>query len=123
MAHAIYFEAGNQSYEGKVAVANVIANRVRAHAYPDSICKVVTQDKQFSYLEDESKHKLVINNRIDKVAYLRSLAVGYAVAEGRINDNTGGATHYYAYKIIKPYWANEWNTKVKIHDHIFLTMR
>lgn len=123
MAHAIYFEAGNQSYEGKVAVAHVIANRVRSNRYPNTICAVVTQRKQFSYLEDKNRHKLVIHNRIDKIAYLQSLAVGYGVAEGRIEDNTGGATHYYAYKLVTPHWSDAWESRVKIQDHIFLTMR
>lgn len=123
MAHAIYFEAGNQDYEGKTAVANVIMNRVESSSYPDTICEVVTQRKQFSYLEDVGRHRLVIRNNIDKIAYLESLAVGYGVAEGRLEDNTGGATHYYAYKIVTPHWSNAWSSKKKIGDHIFLTMR
>ena len=36
----IYFEAGNQSYAGKVAVAEVTLNRVATRKYPSTICGI-----------------------------------------------------------------------------------
>ncbi len=47
LARTIYFEAGNQSYEGKLAVGNVEMNRVESEKYPSTICEVVHQYKQF----------------------------------------------------------------------------
>ena len=41
MAEAILFEAGNQPIVGKLAVAEVILNRVRSDKYPNTICDVV----------------------------------------------------------------------------------
>lgn len=43
-----YLEAGNQSYEGKLAVANVILNRVHDSSFPDTIQEVVYQSGQFT---------------------------------------------------------------------------
>lgn len=47
MASIIYCEAGNQPYEGQVAVAAVIMNRVKSGSYPDSIEAVIYQSGQF----------------------------------------------------------------------------
>ena len=43
MAQAIYYESRNESVEGQMAVAEVIANRVKDRRYPDSVCGVVFQ--------------------------------------------------------------------------------
>ena len=47
MASIIYCEAGNQPYEGQVAVGAVIMNRVKSGSYPDSIEAVIYQSGQF----------------------------------------------------------------------------
>lgn len=41
-------EAGNQCYEGKLAVAAVVMNRVRSAAYPDTIGGVIYASGQFT---------------------------------------------------------------------------
>lgn len=48
MASIIFCEAGNQSYEGQVAVGAVVMNRVADSAYPDSIEAVIYQKGQFA---------------------------------------------------------------------------
>lgn len=47
MAAIIFCEAGNQSYEGQVAVGAVVMNRVRSASYPNSIQEVIYQSGQF----------------------------------------------------------------------------
>ncbi len=47
MASIIFCEAGNQSYEGQVAVGAVIMNRVKSGSYPNSIEEVIYQSGQF----------------------------------------------------------------------------
>lgn len=47
MASIIFCEAGNQPYEGQVAVGAVIMNRVRSSSYPNSIEAVIYQSGQF----------------------------------------------------------------------------
>ena len=41
LASAVYYEAGNQDESGERAVAQVVLNRVRHPAFPNSICGVV----------------------------------------------------------------------------------
>ncbi len=44
----IYCEAGNQPYEGQLAVGSVILNRVASSSFPNSISGVIYQSGQFS---------------------------------------------------------------------------
>lgn len=47
LAALIFCEAGNQPYEGQVAVGAVVLNRVRSSVYPNSISAVIYQPGQF----------------------------------------------------------------------------
>ena len=47
LAAIIFCEAGNQPYEGQVAVGAVIMNRVRSGVYPNSVPEVIYQSGQF----------------------------------------------------------------------------
>ena len=48
LAALIYCEAGNQSYEGMVAVGAVVMNRVNSPSFPNSISEVIYQSGQFT---------------------------------------------------------------------------
>lgn len=48
LANLIYCEAGNQPYEGQVAVGAVVINRVKSAVFPDTVVGVIYQNKQFS---------------------------------------------------------------------------
>ncbi len=52
LAQNIYFEASVEHRVGKSAVAHVTLNRVDSPRYPDSVCEVVWQDRQFSWTQD-----------------------------------------------------------------------
>jgi len=43
LAKNVFREAGSESYEGKIAVAQVTMNRVESPQYADDVCKVVYQ--------------------------------------------------------------------------------
>jgi spore germination cell wall hydrolase CwlJ-like protein len=50
LAQLIYLEARGESYKGKLAVANVVMNRVLSRGYPgDTIKSVVSARNQFAY--------------------------------------------------------------------------
>lgn len=48
LAALIFCEAGNQPYEGQVAVGAVVMNRVNSSAYPNTISDVIYQSGQFT---------------------------------------------------------------------------
>ncbi len=48
LAALIFCEAGNQPYEGQVAVGAVVMNRVNSSVYPNTISEVIYQSGQFT---------------------------------------------------------------------------
>lgn len=48
LANIIYCEAGNQPYEGQLAVGAVVVNRVLSSVFPNTVVGVVYQSGQFS---------------------------------------------------------------------------
>lgn len=48
LSHIIYAESGNQSLQGKLAVGNVVMNRVNSPLFPNDIYSVLFQKNQFS---------------------------------------------------------------------------
>ena len=50
LAQAVYFEARSEPFEGQVAVAYVILNRVKDRRYPNDICAVVFQNEKRRHL-------------------------------------------------------------------------
>ena len=50
LATAVYFESMGESLEGQLAVAQVVINRARSGRYPSTLCAVVKQKAQFSFV-------------------------------------------------------------------------
>ena len=50
LATAVYFESMGEPLEGQLAVAQVVINRARSGRYPTSLCGVVKQKAQFSFV-------------------------------------------------------------------------
>ncbi|WP_294195641.1 cell wall hydrolase [uncultured Sphingomonas sp.] len=50
LAGAIYFESRGEPLSGQLAVAEVILNRTRSRRFGGSVCDVVTQKGQFSFV-------------------------------------------------------------------------
>ncbi|MER9743371.1 cell wall hydrolase [Mesorhizobium sp. M0091] len=120
LANGIYFEARGESMRGQAAVAQVILNRVRNPAYPNSICGVVYQNDnwlnrcQFSFACDGRK------KRIESPAHYKTAQdVAMAVTAGKIFiPEVGSSTHYYA-NYVHPGWARTMQKMTKIGLHIF----
>ena len=54
LSRLVHAEAKGEPYDGKVAVAAVVLNRVHDDAFPDTISEVIYQDNQFSPVDDGS---------------------------------------------------------------------
>ena len=50
LARAVYFESKGEPLSGQLSVAEVIINRSRSGRFPSSICGVVRQPSQFSFV-------------------------------------------------------------------------
>ena len=97
----IYYEARGEDIYGQLAVAQVVMNRVESPRYPDDVCGVVTQRKQFSYLNTCSIQCAVQNVR-EQQAWKVSQSVATSFLQGHRISLT--ATHYHT-TWVQPYWS------------------
>lgn len=116
----IFFEARNQSEEGQKAVAWVTFNRMEHSKYPNTICDVVWQPRQFSWTHD-GKADRPSNNVVEQRAWAKAQEVAAeALIEYVTNqtDPTKGSIMYHA-DYVKPYWAVQYAMVDQIDSHIF----
>ena len=116
LADNIYYEAGNQSTQGKLAVAAVTINRVKSPKFPKSVCAVVYQRTkrvcQFSWVCEGKK----------SVRSAQQYSESKKVAEKVL---LSGANHGILGRNVLFYHADyvnpSWNLRrvAKIGDHIF----
>ena len=130
LAQNIYFEAGNQPFSGKLAVANVVLNRVENPQFPDTICEVVKQTKKYkkSWLTGElipvrglCQFSWFCDGRPDVPQDSATLIEAARVANLAIDSNldiTMGALFYHA-DYSNPYWSDHLERLVQIETHIF----
>jgi len=117
----IYYEAGSEPFEGKVAVAQVTLNRAESGKFPSDVCKVVYQKNvfmekvvcQFSwYCENAGKMKPVHGpNYNESVAAAKKVLL-----EDFRLDGLKEAMFYHA-DYVNPGWKKE--KVAKIGRHIF----
>ena len=69
LANIIYCEAGSESYVGKVAVGNVIMNRVKSALQPNTITEVVYAKGQFSPVRNGSLQRALSRDKADATCY------------------------------------------------------
>ena len=97
----------DSSFEGKVAVAATVLNRVRSGRFPSTIPGVAHQPQQFSCYNPEFRRRLY-HGPIPDWAWRAARA---ALAG---EDPTGNATHYYNPYLVRPPWARRLTPTVRI---------
>jgi len=104
---AIYYEAATEPDAGQQAVAQVILNRVRHPAFPNTVCGVVYQGSerttgcQFSFACDGS-----MGRTPSRPYWLRAMKVAAAALNGHVMAGVGLATHYHTYAVT-PSWNRD----------------
>jgi spore germination cell wall hydrolase CwlJ-like protein len=122
LATAIYFEARGENEKGQLAVAQVVLNRVKNPAYPNTICGVVYQNKnrrhacQFSFACDGIRDRITEPGPWKEAQDLAAKVVNDQ-SEMFLAD-VGTATHYHA-TYVRPFWARRMKRTDKIGHHIF----
>ena len=116
----VYFEARNQSELGQRAVAWVTLHRLDSARYPDNICGVVWQNRQFSWTHDGLSDNPG-TNVIEQRAWAKAQEVVDSVllewASGEPSP-VQGATMFHA-DYVRPFWADSYERVTQIDDHIF----
>lgn len=124
----IKHEAFNQSYQGMQAVAAVVVNRKQSKHYPESICAVAKQHKQFSGILKSFQakpHRKSLNAlEAKKAAQVSTIAykavVGRSDAFWRYSEIPKDVLWYHT-KQVKPRWTAKLKVWGTIQDHVFYT--
>jgi spore germination cell wall hydrolase CwlJ-like protein len=106
LTSAIYYEAAQEPTDGQRAVAQVVLNRVRHPAFPNSVCGVVYEGStrptgcQFTFTCDGSMARAPLPD-----LWNRARKVADEALKGAVYAPVGLATHYHANYVV-PYWAS-----------------
>ena len=113
LAMNIYFEARGESRRGQLAVAAVTLNRKRSPHYPDSICAVVWQSRQFSWTNQSVWHR----PRNDR-AWRFAMKLANKVYHNKVKLPVVSATHFHA-RYVAPEWSTQMKRVARIGKHLF----
>ena len=118
LACLVHSEAGDQSYEGKLAVANIVINRVKSSKYPNTIYKVIYQPGQFTVAKNGSLSKQLDKyDSYSSTSQLLSIKAARAALEGA--NNIGNRLYFHTYKLAKSKGYDQKKNCVRIEDHLF----
>lgn len=135
VACTVYGEARGEPFEGKVAVANVIMNRVKSPGWwGKDITSVCLAPWQFSCWNSNDPNRAIIETfrrsfmrkemygikgAIRDSSFCECMSIAAAVIGGRLPDITEGSAHYYVKAIPAPPWAKGKKPTVEIGSHLF----
>lgn len=86
LSRVIYAESGNQSLDGQMAVGNVVMNRVKSPAFPNTIKEVLSQKYQFATWRDGD-----LANRTPNSS---SVIAAKLVMDGGVVEKVKGALYF-----------------------------
>jgi Cell Wall Hydrolase len=111
LAKAVYFEAKGESLDGQLAVAEVIMNRAKSGRFASTLCGVVKQPSQFSFVRGGGFPAVVYP------AMWRQ-AVGVAhVAMNKLWDGPAQGALYFHAKRVSPNWGKQ--RVALVGNHVF----
>ena len=130
LALNIYWETRAVSMADAVSVTDVVYNRVESRHFPNKICDVIHQGKQYSngqMKRNQCQFSWYCDGKkdipTDDTAWEKSrkYASDFYIYSKYIGI-TEGATHYHA-TYVRPYWAPTLDRITRIGSHIFYRMK
>ena len=126
LAQNIYYEARSSNRADRIAVADVVMNRVNDKRYPNTICDVVKQGEQHAngkMKRNRCQFSWYCDGKSDWPTNMDAWVEAQQIAYNMIvyNDARGiteGATHYHA-TYVSPEWARDFALVGRIGEHIF----
>ncbi|BBB13849.1 cell wall hydrolase [Sphingopyxis sp. FD7] len=111
LAGAVYFESRGESLPGQLAVAHVVINRARSGRFPASLCGVVHQKRQFSFVRGGRMPAIREGAQWDTAVAIAQIAL-----DGSWKNHAPGALFFHA-RYVSPGWRK---TRIaQIDNHIF----
>ena len=125
LADTIYYEAATEPFAGKVAVGQVVLNRVRDPAYPSNVCSVVYA----SHIEPNGKRAAAFSWTLgrawrapgprDPKVYAMCVSIARRMLLGVLPALIGPRVEYYHAFGVKPAWRHRHQLVAKIGRHLF----
>lgn len=116
LARNVFFEAGIESHEGKIAVAQATLNRVQHNRWNSDVCGVVYQKAQFSWTLEKKKRKEKPKGEL----WTKTLKAVADIENGVRVKGLESATFYHTdWMKNKPKWACDTNKIMQVGRHIF----
>ncbi len=112
LAGAVYFEAKGEPLHGQLSVAEVVLNRARSGRFPASVCGVVKQRGQFSFIRGGRFPAIAKTS----LAWKRAVAIAHIAVQDLADGPAPTALFFHA-KRVSPRWRL---TRVAmVGNHIF----
>ena len=112
LAGTVYFESKGESLQGQLAVARVVLARVKSSRFPDSICGVVFQRKQFSFVSGGKMPPI----RTGHQHWRNAVAIAKIAMNDGWESSVEGALFFHA-RYVSPGWRLQ--RLATIDNHIF----
>jgi N-acetylmuramoyl-L-alanine amidase len=112
LASAIFYEARSESFEGQLAVAQVILNRVESGRFARSICGVVLQPGQFSFVRSGTIPTISKGNQ----DWREALAIA-RIAQAKLHRSSVNDALFFHATHVSPKWRL--NRVASIGNHVF----
>jgi spore germination cell wall hydrolase CwlJ-like protein len=114
LAKAVYFESRGEPIEGQLAVAEVVMNRAASGRYPTSLCEVITQKAQFSFIRDG---RFPTPDETSQ-AWRKAVAIA-SIARDKLVSTLPSDVLWYHADYVAPAWGKRLTRTAQIGLHIF----
>jgi spore germination cell wall hydrolase CwlJ-like protein len=125
----IFFEARGESTKGMKAVADITLNRTKHQAFPESICEVVKQKQQFSWVKGDKRSKKVLGEDLrgfkvdDLAAYQKAKSIATEALSEEYKPLLPRAVVSFHSLSVKPNWSSKMRFYAEIGNHRFYSFK
>jgi spore germination cell wall hydrolase CwlJ-like protein len=112
LASAVYFESNGEPFAGQLAVAEVIINRARSGRFASTLCGVITQRSQFSFV----RAGRIPNPPRHTAAWRNAVAIAHIAIDDLADSPVSTALFFHA-RYVSPRWRLQ--RLASVGNHIF----
>jgi spore germination cell wall hydrolase CwlJ-like protein len=113
LAGAIYFESKGEPLEGQLAVAEVVINRAKSGRFPTTLCGVIKQPSQFSFIRRGRFPPI----RRESAEWRKAVAIAHVALQDLADSRAGDAMFFHA-RYVSPGWRGL-KRVAQLGNHIF----
>ena len=111
LAKAVYFEAKGEPLDGQLAVAQVIMNRAKSGRFAPTLCGVVKQPSQFSFVRGGGFPAVV-----NQAMWRQAVGVAQVAINGLWESSASKALYFHARRV-SPNWGKQ--PVATVGNHVF----